>query len=254
MATQVLSNPGLPAAVLSSSVFPFLTADSLKRCAVVCKEWKTAADEDVVWKQQCVLLWKKKRNVPRIVENGKGDEEPVCLYPSAIYPHLVKLSVKEMKQILSGRMVGTEKFLEKSEFQRALDMTQPTSLVGLRTGMFPSKWKCSFVYSQVRSKSDRITRFEHTQTLWRMEFKFNGMTSDSRFNGDGTYWSTLGNFNGSGELTWMFVPNSDGNVFDFSAVRVGDYPHLVVHRTKDWGYELHNDYVVFRQVESRPFV
>lgn len=246
MATESPARLTLPASVLTEYVFPFVGVKTLKRCAGVCKEWRSAVDEDVVWKHQCALMWRNKKNVPKLVINKEGEEEPECLYPYALYWPQVKLSLKEIKQILASRGVHTEKFLEKSEFQKALELSQAPS-IGRWSKMYSSKWKTSYVYSAVRAVSDKITRQELITTVWKMEFKFNGMTAESKFLGDGSYWSTLGNINREGNLTWMFVPNTDGNVFEFGAVRVGDYPQLVVCRSENWGYELHNDYVVLRQ-------
>ena len=244
----------LPADVLARFVFVFLDAKDLKACAPVCKEWKEAADQDIVWKEQCVRLWQGKWNVPRILQ--EPTIEPACVYPFAIFPPTIKLSVKEMKQVLSVRMIPTERFIERSEFQRALEISQPTSIVGVKSSSFTSKWKCSYVHSLVHSTQARITKFELTQTLWKMEFKVHNMTCEARFNGDGTYTSTLGNLGHNGPLYWVFAPNSDGNMFSFSSVRIGEYPELHVKRAlsnNSWKYELHNDYVVFRQAETRPF-
>lgn len=216
----------LPASVLTEYVFPFVGVKTLKRCASVCKEWRSAVDEDVVWKHQCALMWRNKKNVPKIVTNEDGEEEPEHLYPYALYNPQVKLSLKEIKYILSSRGVEMDKFLEKSEFQRALELSQPPS-IGRWSRMYPSKWKTSYVYSAVRAVADKITRQELITSIWKMEFKYNGMTAESKFNGDGTYWSTLGNLNREDVLTWTFVPNPNGTLFEFGAVRVAEYRELM---------------------------
>lgn len=237
----------LPGAVLTGHVFPFIGAKTLKRCAAVCKEWRAAVDEDVVWKTQCARLWKDKKNVPKVIGDG-ANEEPEHLYAFAIYPPSVKLSIKEMKQLLLGRGEYVNGFIEKSEFQRALERTQPKRINGW-SAIHNSKWKSSYVYSIVCATRAKITRHELITTRWKMEFKFNGMRSEATFLGDGTYWSTLGNVSGgNGQLRWVFIQNGDGSTFDYTAVRVGDYPELKVVRADDWSYELHNDYVVFRQM------
>jgi len=212
----------LPAGVLTGHVFPFVGVKTLKRCVCVCREWRDAVDEDVIWKNQCVILWRNKKNVPKITYGETGEEEPEMIFPFAIYQPIVKLSVKEIKQILAARGVDTVRFIEKNEFQRALQQSQPTR-VGDWGAMYPSKWKCSYVYSAICATRDRITRKEVISITWRMEFKHNGMRNEARFNGDGTYWSTLGPIQTNQELRWAFVPNSDGSSFDYPGVRVGEY-------------------------------
>jgi len=211
----------LPAGVLTGHVFPFVGVKTLKRCAAVCKEWRKAVDEDVIWKHQCALLWRNKKNVPKIVHNN-GEYEPEMLYPYALYPSEVKLSLKEIKQVLTLRDVTMTSFIEKSEFQRALELSQPKRIGGWGA-LYPSKWKCSYVYAAVRATKDRITRHELINTTWQLEFKYNGMRAETKFLGDGSYWSTLGNIAANQDLRWTFIPNSDGTTFDYTGVRVAEY-------------------------------
>jgi len=244
----------LPRNVLTSNVFPFVGVKTLKRCAAVCKEWRAAVDEDVVWKHHCLLLWRGKKMVPKILRNEHGDEEPETLYPYAIYGPDCKMTLRDVKQILQARDVDTSRFLEKSEYMNALAQSQPKAISGWRF-VYPSKWKTSYVYSAVRATDSRFTRHELITSYWKMEFKFNGMTCESKFLGDGTYWSTMGNINNQGTLHWTFVTDSGvkafGNSeFDYPAVRVSEYPDLVAQRRDDWSFELHNDYVVFRQMTT----
>jgi len=246
------SKLALPASVLTAFVFPFVGVKTLKRCACVSREWRQAVDEDVVWKAQCVILWKSKQAMPKVITNIHGEEEPESLYPYALYGPSLKLSIKEMKLILGSRGQNVDKFIEKSEFQRALELTQPRSIANW-SAMYTSKWKTSYVYSLVRSTVGRITRHELINIEWKMEFKFNPTRADAKFLPSGEYWTTLGPLTQNNTpLYWNFVPNGDGNVFDYSQIRIGEYPHLVVHRTADCGFELHNDYVVFKQPELAP--
>ena len=218
----------LPAGVLTGFVFPFVGVKTLKRCACVCREWQRAVDEDVLWRAQCVQLWKHKKFVPSIIVNAEGEEVPESLYPYAIYGWMVKFSVKEIKSILSNRDINFSRFLERSEFQRALALSQPRSIAHW-SALYTSKWKASYVYSTLRAIGERITRHELLATLWKMEFKFNGMTAEAKFLPDGDYWSALGPLtNNNTPLRWAMVPNTDGSTFDYPAVRIGEYRKLPV--------------------------
>ena len=210
--------PSLPSGLLTSHVFPFVGVKTLKKCACVCRDWRIAVDEDVIWKVACAKLWEGQVNVPKINSDG----EPENLYPFSIFP-VQALSIKEMKQVLQARSFSCERFLEKTEFQRAIEISQPRLLQGWKPVFCQSKWKCSYVCSVLRSGSNGITRSELVNSKWTMEFRFNGMRCECRFFGDGTYWSTLVNVGNNEKLRWVFLDNSDGSQFDYPGVKVGEY-------------------------------
>jgi hypothetical protein len=233
----------LPSNVLTAHVFRFLGVKSLKKCACVSHEWRNAIDQDVIWIKRCADLWESKKNVPK-VKNGV----PETLYPFASYPSTISLGIKEMRQILMARGVYSDKFIEKSEYRRALEVSQPPMS---RPISHNSKWKLSYVATAVRAMRQNFTRQELINTSWILEFKFNGLRSEAKFLGDGTYWSTLGQVSEHNRnLRWNLVSppySADSSPFEFAGVRVGEYPALMASRTVDWGFQLENDYVTFHQ-------
>src|SRR5690348_15455561 len=92
--------PLLPRGVLVQHVFPFLTPRTLARAAQVCREWRGAADEDVLWKRACARTWRGKFNVPEVRVHEGGVEEPVELFPFARYTPAMRLTEAEMRQVL----------------------------------------------------------------------------------------------------------------------------------------------------------
>ena len=237
--TDLENSLTLPVGVLTSHVFAFVRVETLKKCACVCREWKAAVDEDVLWKPACARLWRNKRNVPNVKE---FEDEPQYLYPYAIYPPQVHLSIKEMKQILVYRGFSVENFLERTEFERAIEISQPRSLSGWKPAITTSKWKCAYVGSVLRAISNGITKWELLHLKWSTEFNFNGLRFESRFLEDGTTWNSFEN-NGMPRHRWVFIDKTDGSQFDYPGIRVEDYPPLMVSRTEDWGYIISNTHV-----------
>ena len=257
-----ISLSNLPSSVLTAHVFRFLDVPSLQNCSAVSKEWQNAVDQDLLWKPACGRLWADKLNVPKVKEDNKEPEE---LYPFAIFPQEIHLSIKEMRNILTKRGYSTEKLIERAEYERAIQITQPKKLLTWRPTCL-SKWKTCYISSVIRSKSNLIAKSELVNSRWMTQFTlFNlGLKFESKFNPDGTTKNALetiligeqnennrvDNVNYQPTRRWAFLNTPDGSPFDFPAIIVDNYPPLVVSRSKDWGFVLNNPFVIMHQLIS----
>jgi len=263
--------PHIPGAVLTGHVFPFLGVKSLSRACLVCREWRDAADQDVLWKTLCARKWKTKMNVPRIVlkdspfltETEKAGE-PATLFPLARYGERTELKVKDLKQILQLRGIDFSSMLERSQFMNAVLASQPKSIMRW-TGAPKSKWKAAYIGAAHAALRPSITRTELVYNTWRLTFKAQMQAGaevhhflitpfvdnsqqagwTAQFQADGRYTSNPAFQQNA--LEWKVASGAGGQ---YEKIQVGNYPPLTVGRTADWGYTLENEYVVFFQVGS----
>jgi hypothetical protein len=247
----------LPRGVLTGYVFPFLGPKSLLRCALVCKEWKEAADEDHLWRTLCGRKWIGKFYVPKVNENTL---EPETLFVEAKYGKNTHLTIKDIKEILKLRNVDITNKLEKKELIDALITSQGTSF-GTWSYEMQSKWKTSYVYAAHSIFETSISLKELINTEWKMEFKYTGAPDQiisCKFHPDGRYSSSL-SLNGS-DMFWKFV--DDQHIREkyqpvelqhkylppgrHACVQIAEYPPLwVARRSDDYSIELHNNWVRF---------
>lgn len=252
-----MSNPApplgiavVPADILRRHVFPFLGVRSVARCASVCAEWRLAVDHDSVWKPRCAALWERKLNVPNVPAPG----EPESLYAFSVYlGQELGLSVRELKQILAGRMVkGTEAFMYKHEFVTALESSQPSKFPGWTLSRL-SKWKTAYLGSFLRiNVFSGISRPELVGSKWVMDFRFNQQESVVEFRQDGSFHMPMQQEQVTG-LSWKFQHSGrEGELGHFShyLIQVASYPPLTVSRDENWGFVLTNEHVVLRQAAT----
>lgn len=226
----------LPTNVLTN-ILKFVGVKTLCSAARASKAFREAADNDLLWKAHSDRRWRTKLNVP----------PPGVLYPFAIYhPSACHLLISDMRQILVNRGVDVSKFIEKSEYVQAIEASNPSNVAGWRA-THASKWKASYVYAAHAALRLSITREELVNITWKMSFKREGgFEAISKFLPNGYYYSEPSFI---ADLKWEFIDAGfgDGKRPEHAGVRVGQYPELMIHRSADFGYELHNDYVVFRQ-------
>lgn len=145
------------------------------------------------------------------------------------------LSVKELKLILAERRVNYQHLLEKQEFAELVIKTTPKS-----TGPIHGRWKASYIAAELDSKRTTIEKHELCSKKW--SFRFKQWPQDqaglsAKFKEDYTYQSDLLD----GDMRWRFYAGD---------VQVEQYPPLKPSRTRDWGWRLDNDFVVFFETNS----
>ena len=271
--TTTSTLPTLPTGVLTEHVFPFVGVRSLARAAQVCREWREAADEDVLWKAACARRWAGKLNVPPVVASaststststaattsGKraklnGSGEPATLFAFAKFTPDMSLSLKDLREILAQRRVDTRAFLEKKEFMDAVVATNPRRFGGW-DATHRGKWKASYVYSVHLVRVHAVTRAEIVDSTWIMSFRnpeqFGSISTISRFSPDGMY---LSNPAFQTNLQWVPVDAPADHPLEEPGRHVGlciaKYPPLTFSRRPDFSLELVNAFVQFRQIAT----
>ncbi|GBG29144.1 Hypothetical Protein FCC1311_053672 [Hondaea fermentalgiana] len=230
----------LPAGVLAERIFPLLSAEDLCACEAVRRDWhKVLQDAEVgaaAWRAACIEKWRGKANMPFSYKGAR--ETPfhkIKLSPAAVS----RLSVKELRELLTLRGVDSRSFIEKSEFLREFVRSTPVEVMGCSVE-FENKWKASYAYALLDAKRANITKDELIAAEWTFFMK-----RQSSFRAQ---FKFLPNGGVRSSMPGGLQPDSRWVMRNFNpvSVQVDRYPPLCVSRREDdWGFRLENEYVVF---------
>jgi hypothetical protein len=152
--------------------------------------------------------------------------------------NLSALSIKEIKGILVRREAYFKHLIERKEF---VELLQKTNING---SMPPirGKWKCSYISAEIDSKRTLITKSELCGRKWIFRFKQWDSTHPgvmASFGDDYKYRSEIFEI----EMNWRFYAG---------AIQVEQYPPITTFRTKNWGWGIENDFVIYHEKVDQP--
>ena len=222
----------------------FARDEELPTASRVSKAWREAAEDDAQWEFRCARRWAKRANVVvgQLFKAAKFNEAT-----------LARLSVKDMKQILTQRRVDCSRFIEKSEYRKALMQSEATVRIPAPFPALGGKWRASYVYEKLDATSRAITRNELTDMEWHFFFKENphAFSSKGRFQSNGYLMMNPWPMQEPEPpgLTWVLT-YLDGRAGGerVAQVQVHHFPPHVFSRNADGSWRMENHYVIFFQV------
>jgi len=206
------SEPGLLDEIWLS-VLSFANPAELSRRSELDHRFKTLANDDDLWRQLCRARWIGKQWMP--------DE----LFRNGDYKR-VSLSVAEAKSILKKRDISVDNIVEKSELLEVLRSSNPKVQGAPLVPPSGSKWKVSFVYSELDSLRKCISTEEVAYFRWHLVYHGRPSQMGLRhFQKNGIFVSPH-----FGETRWSLAEGGT------SFIMHGVAPLQVQRNSENWGW------------------